>query len=168
VVYPNSDIHILNPSIFARLGRFFASVHGRFKVQAEHVAAVTEGTRFLTEVAQPGQFRLTVTEGTVRLSSQAGGWADVRVRQGERAIVAGAEAPRVEPVSAAELSQVEAERQEMLRNVRRYRVPVVARTETGEVLTENPFLQRDPNPLRPDPKQQPPVFNPDTKPRPGP
>ena len=71
IVFPDSEVEILNPSIFVTIGTVLVKtvrkVKDKFKVKKEYVTAGAEGTEFLVEVRGDGSTEITVVEGRVLL-----------------------------------------------------------------------------------------------------
>jgi beta-lactam-binding protein with PASTA domain len=77
ILEPDTDIEILNPSLFMRAGTAFVqtlqNVREYLKLKTEFAVAGVEGTQFVATVSQE-ELNVTVVEGHVRVESPTGAW----------------------------------------------------------------------------------------------
>lgn len=77
ILEPGTDVEVLNPSLFMRIGQAFVQTAQRvreyLKIKTEFVVAGVEGTQFVATV-QGEEFLVSVVEGQVKVESPTGAW----------------------------------------------------------------------------------------------
>jgi PASTA domain/FecR protein len=77
ILEPGTDIEVLNPSLFMRVGQAFVQTAQRvreyLKIKTEFVVAGVEGTQFVATV-RGDEFLVSVVEGHVKVESPTGAW----------------------------------------------------------------------------------------------
>jgi CHASE2 domain-containing sensor protein len=119
ILEPETELEILNPSIFIRFGRAIATALGRvrevLKAQTEFVVAAPETTQYVID-ARGDTFSVTVLEGHVRVESKTQAWPPTVYGPSQRGTVVGPARPQRMPALdtrevAAVRSRVSAVRQ---------------------------------------------------------
>jgi CHASE2 domain-containing sensor protein len=110
VLEPQTELEILNPSIFVRFGQAIVTALDRvrevLKAQTEYVVAAPETTQYVVE-ARGDTFSVTVLEGRVRVESRTRAWPAAVYRASERGTVVGTARPqRMAPLDGQQLEQI--------------------------------------------------------------
>jgi hypothetical protein len=100
ILEAETELEILNPSIFIRFGQAIATALGRvrevLKAQTEYVVAAPETTQYVIE-AHGDTFSVTVLEGKVRVESKTQEWPPTVYGPAERGTVVGRARPQRMP-----------------------------------------------------------------------
>ena len=136
VLEPQTELEILNPTIFVRFGQAIATALDRvrevLKAQTEYVVAAPETTQYVVE-ARGDTFSVTVLEGRVRVASRTRAWPATVYRASERGTVVGAARPqRMAPLDGQQLQQIRS-RLESVRRVFPPRTPVPGTVEVPDL-----------------------------------
>jgi beta-lactam-binding protein with PASTA domain len=77
ILEPGTDVEVLNPSLFMRVGQAFVQTAQRvreyLKIKTEFVVAGVEGTQFVATL-KGQEFLVSVVEGHVKVESPTGAW----------------------------------------------------------------------------------------------
>jgi CHASE2 domain-containing sensor protein len=136
VLEPQTELEILNPTIFVRFGKAIATALDRvrevLKAQTEYVVAAPETTQYVVE-ARGDTFNVTVLEGRVRVESRTQAWPAIVYRASERGTVVGTARPqRMAPLDGQQLEEIRS-RLEAVRRVVPSRAPVPGTVEVPEL-----------------------------------
>jgi beta-lactam-binding protein with PASTA domain/CHASE2 domain-containing sensor protein len=128
ILEPESELEILNPTIFVRIGVAIASSYAKvreiLKAQTEYVVAAPESTQYVVEV-HGETFTLSVLKGRVRLESTTGSWPPSVFGPAERGQTVGAARPqRMAPLDPRQVNAI-LRRVEAIRGTVTPRVPRV-------------------------------------------
>src|SRR5262249_40018239 len=107
ILEPNTDVEILNPSLFMRAGQAFVQtlekVREYLKLKTEFAVAGVEGTQFVATVG-PDDMSVSVVEGHVKVESPTGSWPAKVYGPTEQGPVTRTSAPvKMAPLDAARL-----------------------------------------------------------------
>lgn len=106
MMYPNTRIELLNPSIKQLFGGVWASVKGLFTVEDENEQYFVDGTEFVLQVGEDQHATLTVLEGSVRVSPHGQRWAPRLIRAGQRAYFPVDADPQMENLSSDQMDEI--------------------------------------------------------------
>lgn len=104
IVMENTEVHIA--SIFVKFGEVFARVKKnlseKFEVKSDYGVAGVEGTEFMVKVRPNGEYRCTVVEGRVAVSSAKAAWSSVLIQSRQEMMVVPSGAPNRRELSRQE------------------------------------------------------------------
>lgn len=97
ILAPDTDITILNPTIFQRIGRAVVKklkeIREKFRVETEYVNAGVEHTEFAISVDRASVVSVVVLEGEVTIESRAQTWASQTIGPRQAAVVRSGQPP---------------------------------------------------------------------------
>ena len=117
VLEPESELEILNPSIFVRIGaaivKKLREIRETLEAQTEYTIAAPEGTLFKIEVRKDTA-TYKVVEGQLRVSSRYGAWPPVVLGAFDQGTVFGNAPPQLDRLNPGEARKISWEAQWML------------------------------------------------------
>jgi beta-lactam-binding protein with PASTA domain len=97
ILAPDTDITILNPTIFQRIGRAVVKklkeIREKFRVETEYVNAGVEHTEFAISVDRASVVSVVVLEGVLTIESRAQSWAPQTIGARQAAVVRSGQLP---------------------------------------------------------------------------
>ena len=97
ILAPDTDITILNPTIFQKIGRAVVKklkeIREKFRVETEYVNAGVEHTEFAISVDRASVVSVVVLEGEVTIESRAQTWAPQTIGPRQAAVVRSGQLP---------------------------------------------------------------------------
>jgi hypothetical protein len=87
LVFLQPDTSVRIGSIFQSFGTLIVRARGLFRLQTDYWTAGVEGTEFSVSLSPDKKGEVAVTEGSISLSSNTGGWREIRVAENEVATI---------------------------------------------------------------------------------